>query len=312
MSEAKTHTLSMGAVSKITGIPADTIRTWERRYDVVQPARDASSRRLYGQADVTRLTAIATLSKAGERVADLAALSSAELDERVQMHTGTQRQSPTLVRVALVHPTGAPALSGVVSGEGTRVEVVATASAIGQLPEGLTIDVLVVDLGGLGEDAVAELRKHLERLKTTRAVVTYHFAPRELQTRLQQAGAFLVRGSAPGNTLRRAVFDAVLRTQADVVNLPSVPDVPDVLFDRVQLEQLLNIEPDLLCECPNHLAGLAIAMREFELYSQRCESQNTADAALHTDLARATGKMRAELEQLIVRVCAQDGIELFG
>jgi DNA-binding transcriptional MerR regulator len=44
--------LPIGAVVKRTGIPADTIRAWERRYGVPRPQRTASGRRLYSEADL--------------------------------------------------------------------------------------------------------------------------------------------------------------------------------------------------------------------------------------------------------------------
>ncbi|MFN8534298.1 MAG: MerR family transcriptional regulator [Dehalococcoidia bacterium] len=44
--------LTMGAVVKRTGVPADTIRAWERRYGVPRPERNASGRRLYSERDL--------------------------------------------------------------------------------------------------------------------------------------------------------------------------------------------------------------------------------------------------------------------
>ncbi len=36
----------IGAVERATGIPANTIRVWERRYGLVNPARDETGTRL--------------------------------------------------------------------------------------------------------------------------------------------------------------------------------------------------------------------------------------------------------------------------
>lgn len=52
MSDPMAPLLTIGAVVKRTGIPADTIRAWERRYGVPRPQRTASGRRLYSEADL--------------------------------------------------------------------------------------------------------------------------------------------------------------------------------------------------------------------------------------------------------------------
>ncbi len=43
---------TIGAVVKRTGVPADTIRAWERRYSVPQPARTPSGQRVYSEHDI--------------------------------------------------------------------------------------------------------------------------------------------------------------------------------------------------------------------------------------------------------------------
>ncbi len=49
----------------LTGIPADTLRMWERRYRVVTPIRNQGGYRLYDDAAITRLTAMHALVAAG-------------------------------------------------------------------------------------------------------------------------------------------------------------------------------------------------------------------------------------------------------
>ncbi|MFN7271331.1 MAG: MerR family transcriptional regulator, partial [Gammaproteobacteria bacterium] len=38
------------AVAQATGVTVETLRAWERRYEVVQPSRDGSGRRTYSAA----------------------------------------------------------------------------------------------------------------------------------------------------------------------------------------------------------------------------------------------------------------------
>lgn len=52
-------------VSALTGVAADTLRAWERRYGVVTPARTESGYRLYDDQDVARLRLMARLVSDG-------------------------------------------------------------------------------------------------------------------------------------------------------------------------------------------------------------------------------------------------------
>jgi MerR family transcriptional regulator, light-induced transcriptional regulator len=66
------------AVSKLTGIPVDTLRAWERRYGVVEPGRDARGR-LYSEPDVERLRLLRRAVGAGHAIGRIAPLSADEL-----------------------------------------------------------------------------------------------------------------------------------------------------------------------------------------------------------------------------------------
>ncbi len=66
------------AVARMTGLPLDTLRAWERRYAVVAPARGDRGR-LYTDADVQRLKHLAALVDAGHAIGAIAGLSDAEL-----------------------------------------------------------------------------------------------------------------------------------------------------------------------------------------------------------------------------------------
>lgn len=72
-------TLSIRVVAAKTGIPAETLRVWERRYGFPKPARRPGGARLYRDADVARLRLIARARAAGYRPGDLLALGDGEL-----------------------------------------------------------------------------------------------------------------------------------------------------------------------------------------------------------------------------------------
>ena len=68
------------AVCKITGIPVDTLRAWERRYQVVVPDRSTRGR-LYSDADVQRLLLLKGCLERGHAIGQVAALPDAALQE---------------------------------------------------------------------------------------------------------------------------------------------------------------------------------------------------------------------------------------
>lgn len=53
------------AVSQITGVPAATLRAWERRYGFPEPERTASSYRLYSEADIESIKQLKSLCSRG-------------------------------------------------------------------------------------------------------------------------------------------------------------------------------------------------------------------------------------------------------
>lgn len=66
------------AVSKQTGISIDTLRAWERRYQVVTPQRSERGR-LFTEAQVQRLRLLRSAVEQGHAIGQLAALTDEEL-----------------------------------------------------------------------------------------------------------------------------------------------------------------------------------------------------------------------------------------
>ncbi len=72
--------LSIGALSNATGIPVETIRTWERRYGFPRAERKPSGHRRYPVSTVSRVRRIAQAIAAGYRPADVVPASEKALD----------------------------------------------------------------------------------------------------------------------------------------------------------------------------------------------------------------------------------------
>lgn len=74
---------SVRVVSRLTGVTADTLRMWERRYGFPNPVRSESGVRKYTRADVERLTLVVRSLKLGYRVGETIRLDETQLRERL-------------------------------------------------------------------------------------------------------------------------------------------------------------------------------------------------------------------------------------
>jgi DNA-binding transcriptional MerR regulator len=305
------HALSIGAVARLTNIPTDTIRTWERRYKAVTPSRTESGHRLYSPEDVDRLRMLSHLADQGERVSDLASLTEGQLRERLVLHGPPIQGIPRSIRATVVHSTLSERLPGGVVGVACEVQVVASAASPSDLLVVVATDVLVVDLVLLGDDPLPVLRSLVARVQPAATVVTTALVSRPLRQKLLELDVRLVQQPVSVLDLRQAMLDALLQAGHSPAAKPADQAAPP-RFSNDVLERLLNTHPELLCECPNHIAGLVIAVRQFEVYSENCSSSSVEDAALHADLARESGAMRERLEALLIRVCEHDGIDWTG
>ena len=138
-------------VARRTGLSADVIRAWERRYQAVTPFRSPTNRRLYTDADVVRLDLLRRATEAGRRIGDVGSQSLAELQElvaddeaasaRVESR-GTPRRAENVDGAFLEH-----ALAAVEQLDGERLEAALSSASVSlsapELIEGVLAPLLV-------------------------------------------------------------------------------------------------------------------------------------------------------------------------
>lgn len=73
----------MRVVIQRTGLSADLLRAWERRYGVVAPTRSEGGQRLYSDEDVERLTLLRRATVAGRAISQVSALPLPDLEALV-------------------------------------------------------------------------------------------------------------------------------------------------------------------------------------------------------------------------------------
>jgi DNA-binding transcriptional MerR regulator/PAS domain-containing protein len=81
--------VTLKTVSERTGVPAATLRTWERRYRVLRPRRSANGYRLYAEDDITRILQVTNLLNRGVQVSDAMAAVGAPVAEPTSNTKGT-------------------------------------------------------------------------------------------------------------------------------------------------------------------------------------------------------------------------------
>lgn len=79
--------LTIGALSRATGVPVETLRTWERRYGFPDPARNDAGHRIYSPADVERIRLIDRALQTGNRAAQVVPLSELDLRELIALES---------------------------------------------------------------------------------------------------------------------------------------------------------------------------------------------------------------------------------
>jgi DNA-binding transcriptional MerR regulator len=71
--------LTIGAISRETGLSRDTLRVWQRRYGFPVPVRKPSGHRLYSPADLCRLKQVSEALSRGYRPSEVISLQASDL-----------------------------------------------------------------------------------------------------------------------------------------------------------------------------------------------------------------------------------------
>jgi methanogenic corrinoid protein MtbC1 len=87
------HGMNIGALSKATGVPVETLRTWERRYGFPNPTRDDYGHRVYNVDVMEHVRLVDAAIKAGHRASSAVALDLETLKERFGDSAGQESAS---------------------------------------------------------------------------------------------------------------------------------------------------------------------------------------------------------------------------
>lgn len=79
----KNQQYNIGAVAKRTGLKPFLIRTWEKRYNAINPDRTDTNRRLYSEGDVKKLQLLALATDMGHNIGRISHLTVDDLEELI-------------------------------------------------------------------------------------------------------------------------------------------------------------------------------------------------------------------------------------
>jgi DNA-binding transcriptional MerR regulator/methylmalonyl-CoA mutase cobalamin-binding subunit len=141
-------TYSIGALSRLTGLSADVIRSWERRYGIVQPERAASGVRVYRETDLTRLRLARDATRQGHPIRLVATMSdetlqrlAANVSPEAGVATGDDAAALLVERV----------VAAIAAAEPWSAERLLVAAALAMAPRSLVLDVLLPLLHEVGD-----------------------------------------------------------------------------------------------------------------------------------------------------------------
>src|SRR4051794_10463980 len=90
VTDAQVAAYRIGEVARRAGMTTTALRAWERRYDVLSPARSAGGQRLYTDADVERVREVRRLVESGWTVAAAAERARADVGADIGDRAATE------------------------------------------------------------------------------------------------------------------------------------------------------------------------------------------------------------------------------
>ena len=321
-----------GAVARMLRMPVATLRVWERRYGLTQPALSPSGRRLYSAEDVRRLALLKQLTDLGHAIGSLAPLDMPQLQRVASTHA--QALASTLKgersHAAQLPPLRAWRLAVIGAALGARLQRPALLRRVGrpvvllgpfddatQAAAALLssdLDALLVHEPHLHEGWLASIDAAAPAFAEVPKAVLYGFAADPVCEAMAAVGTALLREPQPDAVVAQWLHSLSMAARSapaatDKLELSSEP-APPRRWDDAALVEFAGLSSTIACECPRHVAELLVQLSHFEAYSAECEHRSAADAELHAYLRQAAAASRARFEAALEHVALHEGLML--
>jgi DNA-binding transcriptional MerR regulator len=307
----------IGAASRITGIPVDTLRIWERRYGVVTPERSKGADRLYKQEDIKRLGLLKKLVDRGHSIGSIAGLSDTALEKQLEIHEKEALTSKMplpehrVLRIAVLgdilplrlkHEFADPDLDFL----GLHRSTSGFENTIAEHQ----VDLIILEYPAIHSDTAREIRKLFRQSGARHAIVIYGFTSKTILESLAPGQFTLLQAPVSLSLLHLEIKRLIHAAE------PVLPDknqttkaAPPRMFTSQGLVNAANASDTLKCECPQHLSNIIQQLIQFEIYSAECENRTPRDAEIHALLKNTTGHARAMMESALKHLLETEGID---
>ena len=304
-----------GVAAHIVGMPANTLRVWERRYGLQCHQLDEQGHRLYSADEVQRIASLRQLTLQGHAISAVAGLSQSELRNLLSTQDEVRE-----VAQALAHPVRPPRQLLVVGAAlATRIRraaprrqlrIAATLDALPAeaAPAGTERpDAVLLHLPSMHAQQVDEMAAAAKALGLPRVLVAYGYSNSQALRRCTELGIQPWRDTHNDRSLVSWIMDTlgVARSVA-----PPPPALTPILtpgearaplsapqYDEATLADWATRTTSVACECPAHVAELLLRLQQFEAYSADCEHRDDQDRQLHEQLHHLAGSARMLLER---------------
>jgi CheY-like chemotaxis protein len=186
--ESETGIFAIAAASKLSGVPVTTLRSWEKSYGVVRPARTGGGHRLYSQEDVERLRWLKAKIDSGVPASVAHRLLQGELTRMGDIAGEAERRGAVMILVAERDPITADLERYFLESEGYDVRVVLDGRTAVQEAEVMQPDLIILDVILPGVNGLRVCRG-LKANPATADIPVVVFSVLDVRERALEAGA---------------------------------------------------------------------------------------------------------------------------
>lgn len=318
-STKQNNLFKIGAVSRITNIPVDTLRIWERRYSVVVPFRSENSDRLYKTEDINRLTLLKMLVDRGHAIGTVAKLENKDLIDRLEIHDQNtiskdrETQSNESIKITVIGDVLPIQIQHTQLNNPGFIftSLFQTEAEFNENRGEENPDILILEYPAIQEDHIQRISEIFKVSGAKKLILIYGFTNSAAKKSLKKTDYTYLHAPVTLDHLQSEILHLIKKENLQKVssNNSNLDDkAPLRTYTNNQLINLSSSSPTIKCECPQHLSSMILKLVQFEVYSAECVSRYKKDAELHTLLGNMTGHARSIMEQALTKVIEAEGL----
>jgi MerR family transcriptional regulator, light-induced transcriptional regulator len=320
LDKATETVFKIGAVSRITNIPVDTLRIWERRYNVVVPIRSNNADRLYQTDDINRLTLLKMLVDRGHAIGTVAKLTNSELTKHLEIHDQNkmqtkQKTSGKAVNVVLIGDVLSLQVehSNINNSSFTFSGLYRNENEFLEKNNDDDIDILIIEYPAIQEDHIESINTLFEKSGSKHLILIYGFTNSAAKKLLNKTNFTYIQAPVTVDHLQTELIHLIKEENFDRDNVSDIElssKAPLRTYTNNQLIQLSSASSTIECECPQHLSSMILKLIQFEIYSAECVNRYKKDSELHQLLGNMTGHARSIMEQALTKIVQAENLSL--